>query len=521
MKKYLVSLFGCLMAVVFFCGCAYGSLNAAPDAGEGVWGGAMEDAPWISDGENYQYDSIIEQGFYDVQTTPSSYFSLDRNTAGYSFVRAQIRQNVFVSPDSVRLEELVNYFDYDYPLPQEGEAVGVSAYFSECPWNTDHALMTIGIRTEEAVVGGDTNYVLLIDVSGSMGGSVYGSEGMSRLDLVKYGANKLIDGLGENDRVSIVTYASGVKTVLESTAATQSGKTAIRNALSRLTAYGSTSGSDGLELAYEQAEAHKAENGNNRVILLTDGDFNVGIYDTDELTEFIQEKARSGIALSVVGVGLGNTRDDLMQTLALNGNGNYSYMDTQLESEKIFTEELAGTLYTVAYDAKAGVTFNGERVSSYRLLGYDMKTISEDDFDNPNKDTGEIGSNLCVTALYELELLPSNADTETALAQVSVRYRDAEDLNREVVLTVTGEESSAEDTQFAACVAEFALVLRQSSYRGDASLENVLARLNGLESYLAEDVYKQEFLQIVALAEQSGLYDITDEEGEEFNVSAS
>lgn len=506
MKKRFVTILGCVvLTVALFCGC-----GVAPDSGKGeAVPDGSSDLTWNTDGENYEYDSIAEQGFCDVRETPSSYFSLDRNTAGYSFVRAQIRQNLPVAADSVRLEELVNYFDYDYPLPEQGEGIGVSAYLSDCPWNEEHKLMTVGIRTAEAVVGGDANYVLLIDVSGSMGGSVYGYEGMSRLELVKYGANKLVDGLGDSDRVSIVTYASGVETVLESTAATKEGKTKIRSALSRLASYGSTSGSDGLQRAYEQAEAHKAENGNNRVIMLTDGDFNVGISDTDELTEFIQDKAKSGIALSVVGVGLGNTRDDLMQALALNGNGNYSYIDTQLEAEKVFTEELAGTLYTVAYDAKAGVTFNADTVSSYRLLGYDMKLISEDDFNNSEKDTGEIGSNLCVTVMYELvpnASAPKN--TESGLANIAVRYRDTAQQDREAALAVTGGESETEDTQFASCVAEFALVLRQSEYRGSASLENVLARLNGLESYLAQDEYKQEFKQIVSLAEESGLYDV-------------
>lgn len=507
MKKRFVTIFGCVvLTLALFCGCS-GPAKGGEGGMEAPDAGSASELPWDTEGENYEYDSIVEQGFCDVRETPSSYFSLDRNTAGYSFVRAQIRQNLPVAADSVRLEELVNYFDYDYPVPEQGEGIGVSAYLSHCPWNEEHKLMTVGIRTEEAAVGGDANYVLLVDVSGSMGSSVYGYEGMSRLELVKYGANKLVDGLGDRDRVSIVTYASGVKTVLESTAATKEGKTKIRNALSGLTSYGSTSGSDGLQRAYEQAEAHKAENGNNRVIMLTDGDFNVGIYDTEELTEFIQDKAKSGVSLSVVGVGLGNTRDDLMQTLALNGNGNYSYIDTQLEAEKVFTEELAGTLYTVAYDAKAGVTFNADRVSSYRLLGYDMKLISEDDFNNPGKDAGEIGSNLCVTVMYEL--VPNASDTENTegeLANIAVRYRDTTQQNREATLAVMGEEPETEDTQFASCVAEFALVLRQSKYRGNASLENVITRLNNMESYLDGDVYKQEFKQIVSLAEKSGLY---------------
>lgn len=506
MKKLIIPVLLCVVTVIaVLCGC--GNFNGSTDEGSGGYA----TAPWISDGENYAYDSVVEQGFSDVGETPSSYFSLDRNTAGYSLVRAQIKQGLAVSPDSVRLEEMVNYFDYDYPAPADGEAVGVSAYLSDCPWNDEHKLMTVGIRTEEATAAGDANYVLLVDVSGSMGSYVYGYEGMSRLELVKYGANKLVDGLGDGDRVSVVTYASGVETVLESTAATESGKTEIRGALSRLTAYGSTSGSDGLQRAYEQAEAHRAEGGNNRVIILTDGDFNVGISNLDQLTEFIQDKAKSGIALSVVGVGLGNTRDDLMQTLALNGNGNYSYIDTQLEAEKVFTEELAGTLYTVASDAKAGVTFNADAVSSYRLLGYDMKTISEDDFDNPEKDTGEIGSNLCVTVMYELELVDSGAGGP--LADVAVRYRDAGNVNREVTLAVDGDEACTDDTRFAACVAEFALVLRQSQYRGSASLGSVLARLDDLGDYIAGDMYRQEFREIVSLAKESGLYDTVAEPG--------
>lgn len=500
MKKLIIPVLLCVVTVIaVLCGC--GRFNGSTDEGSGGYA----TAPWIADGENYAYDSVVEQGFSDVGETPSSYFSLDRNTAGYSLVRTQIKQGLAVSPDSVRLEEMVNYFDYDYPAPADGEAVGVSAYLSDCPWNGEHKLMTVGIRTEEATAAGDANYVLLVDVSGSMGGYVYGYEGMSRLELVKYGANKLVDGLGDGDRVSVVTYASGVNTVLESTAATESGKTEIRGALSRLTAYGSTSGSDGLQRAYEQAEAHRAEGGNNRVIILTDGDFNVGISDPDQLTEFIQDKAKSGIALSVVGVGLGNTRDDLMQTLALNGNGNYSYIDTQLEAEKVFTEELSGTLYTVANDAKAGVTFNADAVSSYRLLGYDMKHISEDDFNNPEKDAGEIGSNLCVTVMYEIE--PNDAAEGGALAEIAVRYRDAEGQDCEAALTVSGEESATDDTRFAACVAEFALVLRQSQYRGTASLGNVLTRLADLNGYLAGDAYKEEFGELVSLAAESGLYE--------------
>lgn len=499
MKKQITAFVCSCAAAALLCGCSGGMKFA--DSGLYPAG---ESYPLFSDGENYLYDTVVEQGFSDTETAPSSYFSLDRNTAGYSLVRTQLRQGVKISPESVRLEELVNYFDYDYPAPEAGEAVAVSAYLSDCPWNAEHKLMTVGIKTEEAVRTGDANYVLLVDVSGSMGGTLAGTEGQSRLDLVKYGANKLLDTLGAQDRVSVVTYASGVKTVLESTAATEENKPAIRNAINKLSSYGSTNGSDGLQRAYEQAEAHRAENGNNRIIILSDGDFNVGISNQDELKEFIQEKAKSGIALSVVGVGMGNLRDDFMQTLALNGNGNYCYIDTPLEAQKVFVEEVAGTLYTVAKDAKAGVTFNADAVSSYRLLGYDMKTMSEEDFNNTEKDAGEIGSNLCVTAMYEIEL--SDADTDAALAEAAVRYKNEAGEDCEVTLTVTGQETATQDVQFAACVAEFALVLRASAYRGNASLENVLARLEGMSAYLAEDVYKSEFAELAAVAKASGYY---------------
>lgn len=514
-KKIVVGGLSVLLCLML-CACSGGAETfiddpdhgAAPDGGaQGPQGGVSgEDSsfPWESDGQpNYGYDAVVEQGFYDTAEAPSSYFSLDRNTANYAYVRAQIMREDKVAPDSVRLEELVNYFSYDYPAPEAGEGIAVTPYLADCPWNAEHKLLTLGIRTETAQRTGSGNYVLLVDVSGSMGGVVSGTEGQTRLDLVKLGANKLVDSLGADDRLSIVTYANGVETVLASTAATEENKPVIRNAIAKLTSYGSTYGSGGLERAYAEAEKYAAEAGNSRVVLLSDGDFNVGVTDRDELTEFIQSKAQGGVALSVIGVGLGNTRDDILQTLALNGNGNYAYMDSPLEAEKIFTEELAGTLYTVANDAKAGVTFNADTVSSYRLLGYDLKMISEDDFNNPEKDTGEIGSNLCVTVMYELALTGEEGD----LAEAAVRFRDTADADREIACTVTREECETADTQFAACVAEFALVLRESQYMGTASLSGVLSRLAALpEGYLAGDAYKESFFDLVQKAEQSGFY---------------
>lgn len=455
---------------------------------------------------NFQYDAIEEQGFYDVSSDPSSYFSLDKNTASYSQVRAQLKEGYRIAPDSVRLEELVNYFDYGYASPEEGEEMRVSAYLSDCPWNRNDKLVTIGLKTETRVLTASrNNYVLLIDVSGSMSDAVKGMGGVTRLELVKYGISLLLDGLTEQDAVSIVTYANGVETKCEPTWATPEGKRELASIVQSLKAYGPTNGAGGLERAYACAEQYKQENGNNRVILMTDGDFNVGMRNTDELNKFVRTKAESGVYLSVLGVGMGNMRDDVMQTLALNGNGNYAYLDGYSEAERVFCEQLNGMLVTVAKDAKAGVTFFGDQVKRYRLLGYDMKRMSESDFNDPDGDAGEIGNNLCVTAVYEVELSPT-ATEHAPLAEVTVRYKSVKDgeEQREIIETVENAVSESEDAAFIACVAEFALVLRQSQYKHDASIDSVQERLETLKSYLTTDSYKEEFAELVDLA---SLYD--------------
>ena len=295
-------------------------------------------------------------------------------------------------------------------------------------------------------------------------------------------------------------------TALEATLATDSGKTQIRKAVNRLKASGSTFGSGGLELAYQNAQRYFSDEGNNRIILMSDGDFNVGISGETDLMEFIQEKAKSNIYLSVLGVGMGNLRDDFMQTLALNGNGNYAYIDTPREAQKVLCEELNGLLTVVAEDAKAGVTFSQDAVVKYRLIGYDMKLMSEDDFNNSEKDAGEIGSNLCVTVLYEVEL--AEGITESAkLADVTVRFKSSSEEEKETSVAVLNELSADDDRLFVSCVAEFGLVLRNSKYKGNASLANTLARLSDLAGYLEEDEYKSEFQELVKKAKNSGYYE--------------
>ena len=512
MKKKFLGVFAVVAATAIgLSGC--GAMKDGEWGAPGDWAGSPE---WnmgadMFDGAsgNFQYESIVEQGFCDTAEEPSSYFSLDRNTASYSQVRAQINAGYKIASDSVRTEEMINYFDFDYPAPEEGEEMRVSAYLTDCPWNEAHKLATFGIRTQERALPEDAknNYVFLLDVSGSMSARVQGLDGMSCFDLVKHGIGVLVNGLSDSDRVSIVTYASGVKEALEPTLATENGKKDIMKVVNKLESSGSTYGSGGINLAYEVAERYYAEGGNNRVILMTDGDFNVGISNKDKLAELIKEKAKSGIYLTVLGVGMGNMNDTIMQTLAMNGNGNYAYIDTPAEAEKALGSELNGMLVPVAKDAKAGVTFNADTVSKYRLLGYDMKVMSQEEFEDEEKDAGEIGSNLCVTAMYELEL-KEDAEEGASLAEAEVKYKSVETgENLSKAAELKYELSESNDLIFASCVMEFGLILRKSEHRGAASLASTLARLAAISDYLEKDIYKAEFKDLVQKAIVSEYYE--------------
>ena len=501
MKKLLTKFAICGLAVgtaLSFAACGADNMSDGEWGGSmapsGVTGEAMPDAGYGENGEGYVYDSVVEQGFKDVAEEASSYFSLDRNTASYSLVRRQIEYGSKVSPDSVRIEELINYFDYDFEAPTES-AVGVSAYLSDCPWNEDHKLMLAGVKTTEINLEDvNGNYVFLIDVSGSMSGD-------NRIGLAKRALKKLVDGLGDNDVVSIVTYASGVSKVLDGGECTKDGKNEIKEKIDGLKASGATYASGGLELAYQTAQDHFITGGNNRVIIISDGDFNVGISSTQTMMEYISGKAQSGVYLSVFGVGMGNMRDDMLETLARNGNGNYAYLDNDTEAEKAFCHDLGGTLITVAKDAKAGVTFE-DTVVKYRLIGYDTKIISEDEYNDPTTDTGEIGSNLCVAALYEIELADG---AEGVIANIEVKYKDVTgegEIDESVSVEVTTSTSSSDDLSFIACVAEFGLVLRQSKYAENANLYSVLERLGELSEYVSADLYRSEFVTIAGKASE-------------------
>ena len=507
-KLALISAFIIGAACIGLCACSAGGLD-----GEGNWGGGV--APGVTEGEtgtpgnNYDYNSIIENGFKTTAEEASSYFSLDRNTATYSLVRRQINSGRTIAPDSVRIEEMINYFGYDFAAPTE-KAVEVSSYLAPCPWNAENFLLLAGVKTSEYNLDAEAcNYVFLIDVSGSMSGS-------DRIDLAKKGINKLLDNLGENSKVSLVTYASGVKTRLDGVECNQNGKAQIKSAINGLTAYGATNGGDGLQRAYNLANKHFIQDGNNRVILISDGDFNVGMTSQTQLKEFIQTKAESGVYLSVMGVGMGNTRDSILETLATCGNGNYAYLDNELEAEKVFGTELNGTLKTVAKDAKASVTFLTETVEKYRLIGYDTKILSEDDFNNTDKDAGEIGSNLCVAALYEIKIkdfyLPEGENEDAKLADIEIKYKDvstANETNESVkseVMFVASRAFDNEDLKFISCVAEFGLILRRSQYKGTASFDKILERLEELSNYTNSDPLKKEFVDLVDKASKTPIY---------------
>lgn len=495
MKKLITKFVMCGLAVaaaLSFAACGSYSPNFsdwdgnyAPDASEEVGGY----------GDNFVYDSIVEQGFKDVADEPSSYFSLDRNTASYSQVRSQINSGYKVSPDSVRVEELINYFDYNFEAPTD-KAVGVSANLADCPWNEEHKLMLACVKTTEINLDDmNGNYVFLIDVSGSMSGN-------NRIGLAKRALKKLVDGLSDKDVVSIVTYASGVNKVLDGGECTKDGKNEIKEKIDGLIASGGTYASGGIQLAYETAKNHFITDGNNRVIIITDGDFNIGISDKNSMMEFISEKAESGVYLSVFGVGMGNMRDDMLETLARNGNGNYAYLDNDTEAEKALCHDLGGTLITVAKDSKAGVTFEKDNVVKYRLIGYDTKIISEDEYIDNTTDTGEIGSNLCVAVLYEIELVEN---AEGTIANIEVKFKDVtgeDEVDEAVSVEVTTSTLSSDDMSFIACVAEFGLVLRQSKYAQNANLYSVLERLNGLTEYTSADPYRSEFATLVGKASE-------------------
>ena len=468
---------------------------------------SVDDSDIQQNDEEYNY--IKENGYTAVSSAPLSTFSADVDTASYTNVRRMIDDGMDVPPDAVRIEEFINYFDYDYTDPSDGEPFAVHTELSDCPWNDETELLMVGINTKgfDAVLDERPamNLVFLIDVSGSM----YDD---NKLPLVQKSFSMLTDNLTSADRVSIVTYAGSDEVVLEG--ADGNDRKKILRAINDLEAGGSTAGAAGINTAYDIAQKYFIDGGNNRVILATDGDLNVGLSSESELTRLIEEKRESGVFLSVLGFGTGNYKDNRLEALADYGNGNYSYIDSEKEAKKVLVDEMSGTLFTVAKDVKFQLEFNPANVKGYRLIGYENRVMAAEDFNDDTKDAGEIGAGHSVTVLYEI--VP--ADSKMELGESELKYAsDSEGVMGDELLTVNirykepeGSESKlltypvnkslysdkmSADMNFASCVAEFGMLLRNSRYIGDVTYKDVSAQLSRYD--YSDDDYKDEFIYLV------------------------
>lgn len=473
------------------------------------------------------YSTIHENGFKDVLHNPLSTFSIDVDKASYSNVRRFLNMGQLPPVDAVRIEEMVNYFSYEYPEPEGKRPFSVYTEVAACPWNPEHQLLHVGLKgksldKEELP---PSNLVFLLDVSGSMSAS-------NKLPLLKQAFRMLVNELRPEDRVAIVVYAGAAGLVLESTPGSQKQK--ILSALDQLQSGGSTAGGAGLKLAYKVAQQNYLNEGNNRIILATDGDFNIGSSSNAEMERLIEQKREQGVFMTVLGFGMGNYKDDKMEIIADKGNGNYAYIDNIQEARKVFITEFGGTLYTIAKDVKFQIEFNPARVKGYRLVGYENRLLNDEDFNDDKKDAGEMGAGHTVTALYEL--IPAGSDEATGsidalkyqghadkkvtrdevksdpdaeLMTVKLRYKDPDALKSQLVeIPIQGKvldlDRSSGNFRFAASVAEFGMLLRNSNYVAEGSMEEVLRLARGSKG-ADEEGYRSEFISLVKLADSMKL----------------
>jgi Ca-activated chloride channel family protein len=464
------------------------------------------------------YSKIDDHTYVSVASDPLSTFSIDVDRASYSNVRRFLNDGVLPPPDAVRIEEMLNYFPYEYPVPKGKDPVTVSSTYTTCPWNPAHQLVHIGLRAKDIDVKSApaNNLVFLLDVSGSMSDA-------AKLPLLKKALYLLVDQLREQDKVSIVVYAGAAGLVLPTTSG--ANKQAIKEVIERLDAGGSTAGGEGIQLAYATALSSFIANGNNRVILATDGDFNVGVSSEGDLIRLIESKRNEGVFLSVLGFGTGNLQDGKMEKIADRGNGNYNYIDNELEAKKVLIDEMGGTLVTVAKDVKLQVEFNPAHVKAYRLIGYENRDLEDEDFNNDSKDAGDMGAGHMVTALYELipsgstEAVPGidslryqkekstklDASLSNELLTVKVRYKQPNGSASQLLSTpISAQQTTfntcSSDVQFACAVAAFGMILRNSEYKGEANLAQVKTMA---ESNKGTDPngYRKDFVELLKKAE--------------------
>ncbi len=494
------------------------SFNSAATAESEAWYDNTYDYKGydIPDASGEDYTVNEENGFFNVMESPLSTFAADVDTASYSNMRRFVNEGygLYDFPaGSIRAEELINYFKYDYAAPQNGDRFGVDAQVSDCPWNKNNKLMILGVNTKELKEKNrpDSNIVFLLDVSGSMSSA-------NKLPLLKDAMELLADNLTENDRVSIVTYASGTDVIIDGVSGDQTNK--INRAFEKLKAGGSTKGEGGIELAYEIAQENFIKGGNNRVILATDGDFNVGKCKGDDLKELISEKKETGVFLSVLGFGMGNYSDTTAETLADAGNGNYAYIDSIKEAKKVLVDEMSSTLYTVAKDTKLQVEFNPALVKEYRLIGYENRALAAQDFTDDTKDGGELGAGHQVTAVYEIRLADSR-DTNSDLkyqdnvisdkgwskdewCTLSIAFKDPDKNESQYMEFPIGANNytskPSEDFMFATSVAEYAMALTDSEYLVDMTREEAIDQaIKNVKKIDPDDEYKQEFLELMEM----------------------
>ncbi len=460
-----------------------------------------------------EYDKITENEFLSALKNPLSTFSVDVDKASYSNSRRYLNSNQLPPVDAVRIEEFINYFDYKYPQPKDEVPFSINIEQGQCSWNTKHSIVSIALKGKDVEVQNmpASNLVFLIDVSGSMGNA-------NKLPLLKKSFKILLEKLRQQDKVAIVVYAGAAGKVLEST--TCDKRDEIMKAFNALQSGGSTAGGEGIKLAYKIAHDNFIEGGNNRIILATDGDFNVGQSSDAALVRLIEEKRESGVYLTVLGFGMGNYKDSKMEKLSNAGNGNYAYIDNILEAKKVLGKELWGTLYTIAKDVKIQIEFNPAKVKAYRLIGYENRMLKKEDFNDDKKDAGDIGSGHTVTALYEI--IPAGSKEKVAdideleyqkskivksdnLMTVKLRYKKPDSDKSKLVVrkikeNIISNDNLSDNFLFANAVAEFGLLLRKSKFKKNSSFEHVKTVAKKVKGEDKEG-YRAEFIKLVEIAE--------------------
>ena len=478
MKKNLYFTLGLVAMSLLATGCSTtdgesGGLFYA----EGVYAYSADGMmPVMPEASGDKFDDFTDNPFVKTADEPVSTFSVDADGASYAIMRRYLTSGYRIDPSSVRIEEFLNYFTFNYAAPKGDDHVAIHAEVGECPWNAGHHLLQLGIKGKElpAAAMPRANFVFLVDVSGSMASR-------DKLDLLKKGLTELLYQLNPDDRISLITYSGEVNKLLESTPVREADK--LKKAIGKLTASGCTAGGEALKMAYEEALSNYDPKCNNRVIMGTDGDFNVGVTTTDALVEMVENYARKGIYMTCLGFGTGNLNDAMMEKISNAGNGTYHYVDCENEMMKVFVHERS-QFVSVANDAKCQVSFNPDLVSEYRLIGYENRVMSNEDFENDKKDAAEIGAGQTITALYELVLkadyqntLVASAASATNLVTFDFRYKktlDGASIPLQVALTADSpinKYGRPDDFYFAAGVAAYGMVLRDSPYKGDATID--------------------------------------------------